>query len=223
MSKFRTLVVAPHPDDETLGCGGTIAKLSDEGAEVHVLIVTKGDELFDQDRVEKGREEAVSAGRHLGVKKVHFADLPSIKLDTLPQYTINNKIGEFLGSIQPQTMYVPFYGDVNSDHRIVCHSAAVAARPGKSSVLEIYCYETLSSTNWGLPGILDTFKPNVYMDITGFIEKKIQAFRIYETQIKDYPHARSPEQIRNLASLRGSSAGLEFSEAFMCMKKIIAV
>jgi LmbE family N-acetylglucosaminyl deacetylase len=107
---MRVLFVAPHPDDEVFGPGGTVPKYSQAGAEVHVLVVTKGDDLFDQDMIKQGREEALSAHQLLGVTKTHFADLPAIKLDTLPQYRINDLLLDYFQEIQPDLLFLPFPG-----------------------------------------------------------------------------------------------------------------
>lgn len=123
---MRILVVAPHPDDEVFGCGGTIAKYSKAGHEVHVLIVTKGDDLFNPQLIEEGRKEALKAHMLLGVKETHFADLPAIKLDTIPQYRINDVLSYFFKGIDPDTLFLPFPADINRDHQIV-HACAMVA------------------------------------------------------------------------------------------------
>ncbi|MBI4965606.1 MAG: PIG-L family deacetylase [Desulfomonile tiedjei] len=218
---MRMLVIAPHPDDEVFGAGGTMAKYADAGNEVHVLIITKGDELFDPKLIERGREEAVRAHALLGVKKTHFADLPSIKLDTLPQYEINDRISTFLRQIEPELLFLPFPGDINRDHQIVHSSAMVAARPLQTTVRCIYCYEVLSSTNWNSPAMTAAFVPNVFCDVSTTIDRKIAAANLYESQIKAYPHERSPESIMVLSRYRGGFVGMEHAEAFVCVRHIL--
>jgi len=218
---MRILVIAPHPDDEVFGCGGTIAKYADAGHEVHVLIVTKGDELFDPKLIQQGREEAIKAHALLSVRHTHFADLPAIKLDTLPQYGINEVISGFLREIEPELLFLPFPGDINRDHQIVHSSAVVAARPFQTTVRCIYCYEVLSSTNWNSPGITPAFSPNVFCDVSTTIDRKIAAARVYESQIKVYPHERSPESIMVLSRYRGGFVGMEHAEAFVCVRHIM--
>jgi N-acetylglucosamine malate deacetylase 1 len=218
---MRTLVIAPHPDDEVFGCGGTIAKYADAGHEVHVLIVTKGDELFDPELIRQGREEAIEAHALLGVRHTHFADLPAIKLDTLPQYGVNEVICGFLREIEPELLFLPFPGDINRDHQIVHSSAIVAARPFQTTVHCIYCYEVLSSTNWNSPAITPAFAPNIFCDVSTTIDRKIAAAKIYKSQIKAYPHERSPESIMVLSRYRGGFAGMEHAEAFVCIRHIL--
>lgn len=218
---MRILVVAPHPDDEVFGCGGTVAKFSRSGDEVHVLIVTKGDELFDPKLIEQGRQEALQADRLLGVRETHFADLPAIKLDTLPQYQINEILSSYLKKIKPELLFLPFPGDINQDHQIVHACAMVAARPTLIPIREIYCYETLSSTNWNSPGLALVFTPDTFVDISLTIELKVQAVKTYASQIKPYPHERSPESVLALSQYRGGFVNLTHAEAFVCLRRII--
>jgi len=218
---MRILVIAPHPDDEVFGVGGTMAKYAAAGNEVHVLIVTKGDDLFDPELIRRGREEAVAAHRLLGVAHTHFADLPSIKLDTLPHHLINDRLGRFLDSIGPQILFLPFPGDVNRDHQIVHHSGMVASRPMRTSVQSIYAYEVLSATNWNSPGLAPAFTPNVFSDIGAFIDLKVSAAKTYASQMMNFPHERSPESILALSRYRGGFVGMEHAEAFMCMRSVL--
>lgn len=218
---MRILVIAPHPDDEVFGVGGTIAKFTDAGNEVHVLIVTKGDDLFDPELIRQGREEAVTAHRLLGVAHTHFADLPSIKLDTLPQHHINDTLAQFLDAIEPEVLFLPFPGDINRDHQIVHQSGMVASRPTRTSVRSIYSYEVLSATNWNSPGLASTFTPNVFNDIGAFIDLKVSAAKTYASQMQRYPHERSPESILILSRYRGGFVGIEHAEAFMCIRTFL--
>ncbi len=215
---MRMIVIAPHPDDEVFGCGGTIAKYADAGHEVNVLIVTKGDELFDPKLIEQGRGEAIKAHALLGVRHTLFADLPAIKLDTLPQYKINEALSGFLQEMEPDLLFLPFPGDINRDHQIVHSSAMVATRPFQTTVRCIYCYEVLSSTNWNSPAITPAFVPNVFCDVSNTIDRKLAAAKIYESQIKAYPHERSPESIMVLSRYRGGFVGVEHAEAFVCVR-----
>ena len=215
-----TLIIAPHPDDEVLGCGGTIPQLVERGADIHVLIVTRGDELFDQQMVETGRREAREADRLLGVSHTHFADLPAIKIDAMHQYQVTDRIASFIHDIKPSTVFLPFIGDLNQDHQVVFNASMIAIRPGLSPVTEIYCYETASSTNWGTPGINQSFTPNVFFDISETINLKQQAFAVFESQTCAFPHPRSAEFIDALSRYRGGSSGLQHAEAFMLIRKV---
>ena len=215
------LVVAPHPDDEVFGCGGTIAKYARAGHKVHVIIVTKGDDLFDPQLIEQGRREGLQAHELLGVARSHFADLPAIKLDTLPQYSINETLRGWFEEIRPDTLFLPFLGDINRDHQIVHASCMVAARPILMDLRAIYCYETLSCTNWNSPGIVPTFTPNTFVDIADEIEVKIEATKAYASQLKEHPHERSVENVIALARYRGGFVNRPYAEAFMCIRQIL--
>lgn len=218
----RVLIVAPHPDDEVLGCGGTMAKLSRDGDEVYVLIATRGDELFDQELIEKGIEEARKAHRLLGVKETIFSGLPAVKLDTVPQHQINDLFSKTFREVAPDLIFLPFPGDVNNDHRVVHACAMVAARPVSIQVRGIYCYETLSSTNWASPCLAPGFSADTFIDISETIELKVRALETYASQVKKYPHERSPEAVINLSRFRGGFINAEHAEAFMCVRQTLA-
>ncbi len=218
---MRVLFVAPHPDDEVFGPGGSVPKYSQARAEVHVLVMTKGDDLFDQDLIKRGREEALRAHQLLGVTKTHFADLPAIKLDTLPQYKINDLLLDYFQEIQPDLLFLPFPGDVNRDHQIVHACAMVAARPISVKIRGIYCYEAVSSTNWNSPGVFPAFTPNCFVDISETIDLKIEAAKTYASQLKQPPHERSIESILALSRYRGGFVNVPHAEAFMCIRQIL--
>lgn len=219
----KALVIAPHPDDEVLGVGGTMAKLSSEGAEIYVIIVTKGfPPLFDEKIIERSRREALEAHKFLGVRKTIFLDFPAVELDTITQHILNDKLLEEIEKIKPDIVFVPFNGDIHKDHQIVFLSALTAMRPGNSfSPSKIYAYETLSETNWYAPYITPNFIPNLYIDISLYLEKKIEAMKIYSSQIKNFPHERSAETIEALAKLRGSTVNLPAAEAFVIIREIV--
>jgi LmbE family N-acetylglucosaminyl deacetylase len=222
---MRVLVVAPHPDDEILGVGGTIAKLSSEGNEVYTVIVTRGDdEIFDKSLVEKGREEAKKADKIVGIKETIFLEgFPAAKLDTIPHYLLNDELKKVIREISPEVCFIPFYNDLHIDHRIIFDSVMVASRPipGNKFPRTIYCYETLSETNWNMTNPSLSFVPNVYFDISSFIERKIEALKVFESQLKSFPHERSVDSIIALSKLRGSTVGLKNAEAFILIREIL--
>lgn len=219
-NKESILVIAPHPDDEVYGCGGTIANHTHAKDNVHVLIVTRGDDMFDQLLEEKCRQEALKAHKLLGVSKTYFADLPAIKLDSLPQYKICEILHSYIKDVKPDLLYIPFACDLNKDHQIVHSCSMVAARPIAIDIKVIYCYETLSSTNWNSPGIMNAFTPNVFVDISKTIDLKIQAIKTYKSQLRQYPHERSEESVMVLSRYRGGFVNLNHAEAFMCIREI---
>jgi LmbE family N-acetylglucosaminyl deacetylase len=218
----KTLVIAPHPDDEVLGCGGTMARLADAGQDVHVAVVTRGQQpAFPIELVEQVRGELAKAHAVLGVKQCHFLDLPAAALDTLPGAELNKAVGQIVDDVSPDTLFVPFIGDVHRDHQLVFMASLVAARPRSRNVpRRIYAYETLSETNWFAPGVTETFTPNVFFDIGAYLERKLEAFERFESQVKPFPDERSPKTIEALATVRGSSVYLNSAEGFMLIREI---
>lgn len=218
----RILVVAPHPDDEVLGVGGTIAKAVAAGAEVHVAIVTKGmPPAFDEEFIATGRREALEAHARLGVARTHFLDLPAAALDTLEHRQLNARLAAVVREVRPDNMYVPFAGDIHADHQLVFQSSLVAVRPnGGYAPGALYAYETLSETNWNAPYLTPGFAPNVFVDISAHVDAKIEAMRTYASQIQPFPHERSAEALRALATLRGATIGCAAAEAFVLVRAI---
>jgi LmbE family N-acetylglucosaminyl deacetylase len=217
------LVIAPHPDDEVLGLGGTIAKLADQGREVFVVIVTRGDpSMFPSTSIEQTRREALAAHAVLGVTKTIFLEgFPAALLDTVPLSELNAALRDTLRSIEPDVIFLPYYGDLHLDHRKVFESGLVAARPEGTYVpASLYAYETLSETNWGAPLSRSAFAPNTFVDISPSLDRKLKAFRAYETQVRPFPHERSLEAIQALATTRGATVGLEAAEAFVLIRSI---
>ncbi|WP_435418762.1 PIG-L deacetylase family protein [Parerythrobacter aurantius] len=224
LAHFGTvLVIAPHPDDEVLGCGGTIARLADNGHEVHVVVVTKGYEpAFPSSLVQEVRNELLEAHRVLGVTRCHFLDLPAAALDTLPGSQINAAIGGLVRELAPDTVFIPFVGDVHRDHQLVFTAALVASRPrALNAPRRVLAYETLSETNWAAPGITEVFVPNVYVDIGTTIDRKIEAFAAFKSQVKQFPDERSLQTIRALATVRGSTVYRQAAEAFVLIRDVI--
>jgi LmbE family N-acetylglucosaminyl deacetylase len=221
--KHRTLVIAPHPDDEVLGVGGTMARLAEEGSEVHVLVVTKaGPPLFDEDFVRRGREEAIQAHALLGVQETHFLSLPAASLDTIPHHELNGQLLGIFEQLCPDTVFIPFGGDIHLDHQNVFLSALVASRPkGVATPGAVYAYETLSETNWNAPYLAPSFVPNTFVDVTEYLERKLEAMRRYSSQVQPFPHERSIEALQALATLRGSTAGFRAAEAFVLIRQLV--
>jgi LmbE family N-acetylglucosaminyl deacetylase len=193
----RVLVVAPHPDDEVLGCGGTIVKHVSEGDEVYLCIVTKAyPPDWPEGELKERRQEVLRANKILGTQKTSFLDLPTVKLDTLPQKELIKAIAQIVNEVQPEIVYIPHGGDINSDHRLVFEAAMVATRPKPAlAIQKVFCYETLSETGWAAPFIENAFMPNVYVDISGALADKLKAMSEYKTELKDFPHPRSIEAI----------------------------
>ena len=219
---MNILVIAPHPDDEIIGVGGTIAKFIAEGNNVYICVATKGSEpLFSNEGVMKTREEARKCHNLLGIKKTYYLDFPAVMLERVERYEINNKITKVINDALPNIVFIPHHGDIQKDHQIVSESALVALRPKYNhKVTKIYAYETLSETEWNLPHATNTFIPNVYIDISNYLDSKIKAMSLYKTQLADFPNPRSLEAIEALAKYRGATICSNAAEAFMLIREI---
>ncbi|MFV0645155.1 MAG: PIG-L deacetylase family protein [Sphingomonadaceae bacterium] len=218
----RILVVAPHPDDEILGCGGTMARLANQGCQVHVLIVTTGKPpAYSAESVAQVRREMEAAHSIIGVTQTHELDFPAAGLASVPASELNSAVGEAISGIRPDTLYLPFIGDIHADHQHVFMAAMVAARPRHNNApAQIYCYETLSETNWYAPPITQAFVPNCFADISSTLEQKLKAFSCFASQARPFPEERSPEAIEALARMRGATVHLKAAEAFMLVREI---
>ncbi len=226
IKKNRVLVIAPHADDEVLGCGATIAKYSEDGNEVWVVIATnanKGDSnLFSKGDVECVRREALLAHDILGVKKTIFFDFPAPRLDAYPNYKISIELSKVFSEFRPDTIYLPHPGDLHLDHKSVYQAALVAARPQEGcSVRNIFCYETLSETEWSPIQGDTSFKPNYFINVSSVFDKKIEAMNCFVSQLKKFPNPRSILALTYLAGYRGSTIGVERAEAYEVERKIL--
>ena len=219
----RTLVMAPHPDDEVLGAGGTIARLAAEGEEVFVAVVTAGNPpAFAASMVAKVREEALSAHRLLGVKETFWLGQPAAALFETPHSKLNAAIFDIVSKVSPTTLIVPFVGDIHMDHQLTFISSLVAARPHQTPFPKIIlAYETLSETNWNAPYITPSFVPNVFIDIEDYISKKLDAMRLFSSQLRESPHERSIEALNALAVLRGATVSCHAAEAFVMVRHVM--
>ena len=217
---MKVLIIAPHPDDEVLGCGGTIAKHSKLGDVFYLCIVTKAYTPDWSEEFLKNRpKEIEKANKILGIKKTYFLDYPTVKLDTIPQKELNEAISKVVNEVKADILYIPHKGDMNKDHRLVFETSLVATRPINHKIKKILSYECLSETEWGQP--IEPFTPNVYVDISDTIKTKIEAMKAYESEIKPYPHPRSLEMINILAKMRGGVVGLNAAEAFILIREVI--
>lgn len=219
---MRVLIIAPHPDDEIIGVGGTIAKRVKAGDEVYVCIVTKGKSpLFNPDFIEQGRRECREADAKLGVKETIFLDFPAVMLETIPRYELNGKVAEVVQNIKPEEVYIPHKGDMQIDHQMVVDAAMVAVRPrGDDYPKRVYAYETLSETGWNIPNVINEFIPTVYENITDTYDVKMEAMRVFESQLALFPAARSVGAIEALAKFRGATVSVEAAEAFSLVREV---
>lgn len=219
---MRVLVIAPHPDDEIIGVGGTIAKRAKVGDEVYVCIVTKGQSpLFSPEFIEQGRQECCQADAKLGVKETIFLDFPAVMLETVLRYEFNGKISEIVQKIRPDEVYIPHRGDMQLDHQMVVDAAMVALRPKYEHLVKrIYAYETLSETGWNIPNVVNEFIPTVYENISDTLQEKLDAMNVFQSQLAPYPAARSIGAIKALAKFRGATVNVNAAEAFSLIREI---
>jgi N-acetylglucosamine malate deacetylase 1 len=217
------LVIAPHPDDETLGCGGTVLKLKSQGASVHWLIVTTIEDVsgFSPDRVVARSAEIESVRQAYGFEGLHFCGLPAAGLDTISKGRLIGEIGSIVKEVRPDRVYLPYRNDVHSDHAAVFDAAISVTKTFRSPfVRSIYAYETLSETDFCLRPDDPGFRPNLYEDISGYLDMKIAIMAEFEGEMGQFPFPRSEECLRALATLRGSQANCQAAEAFMILKEI---
>jgi len=222
MKTKRILVVAPHPDDETLGVGGTISKFSAQNNEVFILTVSGHlPPLYSRDDYEKTVSEAYSAFDLLGVAKSEFLEIPATMVGDQPIHEVNARIFKIVNEFNPQLVFCP-YPDRHIDHRVVFDSVMVATRPtGVGKDIEIVAaYETLSETHWNAPHIEPNFTPNWVVDITDHIDKKLEAMKCYESQISDNSSPRSIEAAEALAKFRGTQMGFSYGEGFHVVRMV---
>ena len=219
---MRVLVIAPHPDDEVIGVGGTIAKRAKRGHEVYVCVVTKACEpLFSTEIVEQVRSECRKADLLLGVKEICFLDYPAVMLENIPRYELNGGILKVIQRIQPDEVYIPHRGDMQLDHKMIVDAAMVALRPKyEHNVGRIYAYETLSETGWNIPNTINEFIPTVYEDISDTLDSKLKAMGVFQSQLGSFPDARSLAAIEALAKYRGAMVHVKAAEAFSLIREI---
>jgi len=220
----KILVVAPHPDDETLGCGGTLLRYINEGHAVHWLIVT-GMTLeggFTEAQIEKRKSEIHQVAKSYLFSSVHELNLPTAKLDTLPMGKIIGAIGASLAEIEPEIVLTAYRNDAHSDHQIVFDAVTSATKSFRSPfVKKLLTYETISETDFGMKPEDGGFRPNLYVDIEGYLAQKLDILKIFESEVADFPFPRSRKALESMAYLRGSQCNSEAAEAFMLVKEII--
>jgi len=217
---MNILIIAPHPDDEVLGCGGTIVKQVTTGDKVHLCIMTKGEEQYygAQMLIEK-RAEVLRVADFLGITKVHFCDFIAAHLDTVPQNQINQKLKEIMDDVKPEILFIPHQGDLHRDHQLTFHAAMIAAKFILSPYLhKIYSYEALSETEQSSQ-YFQQFIPTTYVDLTEHLQKKLDALALYTTELRLYPHPRSVKAAEYKARSRGAEVGIEAAEAFMLIRE----
>ncbi len=226
--RIKILVIAAHPDDEVLGCGGTIASLTEEGHDVYVAILGEGitsryekREHSDHGVIKDLQSRSRQVSKLIGAKELCLYDFPDNQFDTVPLLGIVKIVEKLINRFQPQIVYTHHVGDLNIDHVITHRAVMTATRPiAGCPVKEIYAFEVSSSTEWAFGQFQPAFQPNVFVDISATLETKIQVMQIYESEARLFPHPRSPEALRATAKRWGSVVGLEYAEAFELIRSV---
>ncbi|HEV8203957.1 MAG TPA: PIG-L deacetylase family protein [Pyrinomonadaceae bacterium] len=221
---MRILVIAPHPDDETLGCGGSLLKHKSNGDSLSWLVATRGHEPhWSADLLDRKEKEIASVTAAYGFDQTIRLNFPTIRLDTIPLEEFIAAIRNAISDCKPELVYLNHFGDVHSDHRIVFEATLSVLKPfysGTHGVKRILSYEVVSSTDAAPLNPARAFVPNVFTDVTDFLEKKLEIMALYESELQPSPLPRALDNLRALARLRGATIGVEFAEAFMLVREV---
>ena len=225
---MNVLVLAAHPDDEVLGCGGTMARLADEGHDVHIAILGEGitSRYTQREEADTGQIDALHSDSQkvadlLGAKSLKMFSLPDNRFDSVPLLDIIKIVEGLVEELQPEVVYTQHGGDLNVDHVQLYRATLTATRPMEGCpVKALYAYEVASSSEWAFQKFEPAFRPNVFNDITTTLEKKVQAMELYESEARPFPHPRSPEALRAQARRWGSTVGLGAAEAFDLVRQV---
>ena len=218
--KNKILIIAVHPDDETLGCGGTLLKHKANGDEVHWLICTQTDIKND---FYTTREQEIEKVHDLyNFDTVTNLQLKTMQVDEYSMSALIGKISKIINEVKPNIIYLPFKGDVHSDHRKIFEASYSCTKSFRYPFIKkIYMIETLSETEFAPSTKEDSFIPNVFVDISEFMDKKIEILKVFESEIAEHPFPRSERNLKALATLRGATCGCEYAESFILLKEII--
>ena len=224
---MNVLVFAPHPDDEILGCGGTIKNFVNNGDKVFVCVVTSGQPpVFDNTIAKENGwphnlyPEAMAAKESLGIQEYFFLEFPCVLFEQEPRHIVNQKIMDVIDKTQPDIVFIPHFGDMQKDHLITSEAVMVAVRPKKKHIVRyVYSYETLSETEWNIPHSSNSFIPNTFIDISSTLVDKLEALKCYKSQLGAFPDPRSLEAVEALAKYRGSTMNAKAAEAFMLIRE----
>lgn len=221
------LVIAAHPDDEALGCGGTIAKLANQGAIIHAAFLADG--VFSRAGKAGAQQAALAARRAaaqkscdiLGVNSVSFGNFPDNRMDTVALLDIIVEVERIIGLHQPDTVFTHHVGDLNVDHRRIHEAVATACRPQRDHpVKTLLCFEVPSSTEWQLSSSAPAFAPNWFVDISDTLDCKLAALDAYAAELRAWPHPRSRQGVEHLAHWRGATVGADAAEAFILGRQL---
>lgn len=216
------LVVAPHPDDETLGCGGTLLKHHAEGDEIHWLIMSTINEQagFSKSRIAAREQEVSKVAKQYQFSSLHQATFTTTMLDKIAKNELIKEVSNYFNKVKPDTIYLPFRNDVHSDHTTVFDAIASCTKSFRYPFIrKVMAYEVLSETEFSIRTD-DRFHPNVWNDISPYLDKKIEIMQLYEGEMGEHPFPRSKRNIKALATFRGATVGCEYAESFLLLKEI---
>lgn len=218
MTSDRVLVLAAHPDDELLGCGGTVALHAARGAHVTSVIACEGESLrYANGSVSLG-DDAIRASRVLGVQDVRQLSMPDQGLDRMTLTELITPLEAIVREVRPRLVYCQHGGDINRDHELLFKAILVATRPTEPYIEGIYAFDTASSTEWAYP---NTFIPDTWVDIADTLETKLAAMACYTSEVREYPHPRSLDALRFRARAWGNRCCLEAAEVFMTVRRVM--
>lgn len=226
MKNFKKiLVAAAHPDDEALGCGGTLARLASEGVEIRAVFFTNGVSArkgeHEQIAIDERKASASNAAELLGIRKLYWLDFPDNRMDSIPILSVTQALENIISLYQPDAIFTHFGGDLNVDHRVVHQAVMTACRPQPPCYVKaIYAFEVRSSTEWQLSGY-STFSPTLYVDISETLDTKSAALKAYSVEMREYPHSRSLDAVVATAKVHGATVGCKAAERFVVERLII--
>lgn len=217
------MVIAAHPDDEALGCSGTLTRHTQAGDRVYILFLADGETArFEVANIDKRSAAADAAAEIMGAEPPVFLGLPDNRLDSLPLLDVVQLLEAHIQNINPEIIYTHHGGDLNVDHRVTHQAVLTACRPMPGrNVTAIYGFETLSSTEWASPETSPGFKPVRFVDISKHLNNKIAALKCYDDEMRPFPHSRSYEAAEHQARLRGASIGVDAAEAFSVVRELV--
>lgn len=218
------LAIAPHPDDETLGCGGTLLRHVADGDKVYWLIATtiKEKNGFSFERVNSRQKEIKKVAEMYEFAGYKQLDFNTTELDQIPKNILVNEISEYVNEVKPHTMYLPYRNDVHSDHAQIFDASVACTKSFRYPFVKKVCvYETLSETEFGMRTDDPGFKPNMWVDITKYLDTKIEIMKVFESELGEHPFPRSIENIKALSKFRGATVNCLYAESFMCLKEIV--
>lgn len=225
----KILVIAAHPDDEILGCGGTLIKMKKKGFQIKCIFLADGessrnfkDQRILMDQINKREKQAINISKILKFKQPKFYRFPDNKLDSIPLLKIINIIEREIINFKPSMVFTHSQSDLNIDHSLICKAVLTATRPfSKAYIKRILSFEVSSNSELYFSNNKSFFKPNLFCNISKEIKLKLKVLKIYKNEIKKYPHTRSTKSLKNLAIYRGGQSGFEFVEAFEILRDII--